>query len=265
MHDKVKVAIVNYLNTKPFIQGLKASNIGPTIELIECIPADCAKLYLEGKVDLSLVPVGALVDAISIDRVSDFGIASDGQVSSVCIFSNVPIEKIKAIYLDYQSRTSVLLTKVLLKNYWHLDPVFLNSGEGYETMISGDVAGLVIGDRALEYKPDHAFVYDLGEIWKLYTGLPFVYAIWLKTTAITPHVLDHFNLALQEGVHNIENLILQYPSRQRAMLTTYFHQNIRYKLDAAYDEGLRRFILEARELSNETLQHPEHQIVKADQ
>ena len=265
MPEKIKVAIVNYLNTKPFIQGLSSGRIKPRTDLIECIPADCARFYLEGKVDLSLVPVGALVDALSIDRISDFGIASDGPVASVCILSDVPIESVKAIYLDYQSRTSVLLTKVLLQNYWHLAPVFLNSDEGYETKIMGEVAGLVIGDRALEFKSNHAYVYDLGEIWKAYTGLPFVYAIWLKTHRISPEYLDLFNLALQEGVDEIGNLLLHYPVEQRAMLTTYFNQNIRYRLNTAFDQGLSRFIQEVRGLNDQQSHHADKIRVIADQ
>jgi chorismate dehydratase len=71
-------------------------------------------------------------------------------VASVCIFSEVPIHEIKEVLLDYQSRTSVRLARILLKEFWNVDPILTDAKEDFREHISGTTAGVVIGDRALE-------------------------------------------------------------------------------------------------------------------
>ena len=82
--------------------------------------------------------------------VSKYVIGANGAVASVALFSEVPIDQIKNIYLDYQSRTSVQLLKILLAQYWKVEVHFLVATEGYIAQISGTTAGVIIGDRALE-------------------------------------------------------------------------------------------------------------------
>lgn len=241
MPEKYKVAIVNYLNTKPFIEGIRSHPICDLIELIECSPAKCASLYLEHEVDISLVPVGALIGQ-PFERISDYGIASDGPVSSVCLFSQVPLEEIKTIYLDYQSRTSVMLVRLLSQEYWHIRPNFVQASAGYEQNLSGAEAGLIIGDRALKVKHKYPYVYDLGEAWQSMTGLPFVYAVWLAREETDLDFLKAFNEALSSGVESIPTQVSQWNGPEGCDLLNYFAQNIRYKLDPSYDEGLKTFL-----------------------
>jgi chorismate dehydratase len=244
MDQKIKVAIVNYLNTTPFIYGLQHGPLNDHIKLIECIPSECASLYQSGEVDLSLVPVGALNQQAG-RRISDFGIASDGPVASVCILSEVPLEKITAVYLDYQSRTSILLARLLFNKFWKLKPVFLNAETGYELNIKGSIAGLVIGDRALELKSHYPYVFDLGEAWKEYASLPFVYAVWLQTRVLPLDFIELFNLSLAYGVNSIPAILQSHTTTEQDMLSRYFSENIQYQLTSAYDLGLERFLSES--------------------
>ncbi len=241
---RYKIAIVNYLNTLPFITGLIASSIFDDIELIETSPARCASLFLEKSVDISLVPVGALLGH-DYHRISNFGISSIGPVSSVCIFSAVPIQEVTSVLLDYQSRTSNLLGQILFERYWKLSPEFISSTIGYESKINGTTAGLVIGDRALELKSSFTFVYDLGQIWQEYSQLPFTYAIWCSTHILPDGFIMAFEEALKLGISKIPQIVkelaLSYPSD----LETYYSKNIRYVLSSKHDMGIEKFLNDA--------------------
>jgi chorismate dehydratase len=245
--NRIKVAIVNYLNTAPFIQGIQEGPLSNDIELIECTPALCASLYHSGNVDLSLVPVGAMNPLID-RRVSDFGIASDGPVSSVCLLSQVPVEHISSVFLDYQSRTSAILIRILFDKFWKLKPAFVPAEPGYESNILGNKAGLVIGDRALELKSKFEYVYDLGQAWKAYSDLPFVYAVWLQSKILSTDFIQKFNQSLSQGVERIPALVMKHTLEDQIRLGKYFSENIRYRLTPRYDEGLNRFFRESKSL-----------------
>src|SRR5690606_16024241 len=105
--------------------------------------------------------------------ISRYGIGADGPVASVAIYSQVPLEEVEQVYLDYQSRTSVKLAQLLIRDYWKLAPRWLAAPENYIGRITGNTAGVIIGDRALQNTPRFPYVYDLSEYWKKHTGMPF--------------------------------------------------------------------------------------------
>ena len=143
-----KVSAVSYLNTIPFLYGIEHSKITKSIDLELDYPSLCAKNLLRRNVDIALVPVVSLISNNDLNIVSEYCIGSDGHVETVGLYSDVPIERIKEILLDYQSNTSAKLLKILCKNYWNIDPKFTSSTQGFESRISGKTAGLIIGDRA---------------------------------------------------------------------------------------------------------------------
>ena len=116
-----------------------------TIDLVIDYPANIAAQLIKNEIDIGLIPVAVLPQLKEYYIISDFCIAADGAVASVCMFSDVPLNEIKTILLDYQSRTSVALLKVLLKEHWKISPALVQASEGYENDISGNTAGLVIG------------------------------------------------------------------------------------------------------------------------
>jgi chorismate dehydratase len=151
--SKIRVAAVSYLNTKPLLYGIKHHPIINEIDLVEDYPSKIAQLLIDDKVDIGLIPVAATTKLSNWKIVSDYCIGCDGPVASVCLFSEVPVEKIENVLLDYQSRTSINLAKILLKEYWKKEVRFINAtGEDYREHISGATAGVVIGDRALQQR-----------------------------------------------------------------------------------------------------------------
>ena len=162
--------------------------------------------------------------------------------ASVCIFSDVPIEKVERVFLDYQSRTSVNLAKILLKEYWKKDVAFIDAtGEDFRSQLTGITAGVIIGDRALEQRTKSNYIYDLGEAWKDHTGLPFVFAAWIANKKLPEEFILAFNEANSIGLDRIdevirENNFIYYD------LDNYYTKCISYQLDDEKRKGLALFL-----------------------
>ena len=116
---------------------------------------------------------------------------------------------IHSIELDYQSRTSIELLIILLRDYWRVNPKLIYSDIGFEQNISGNNAGLVIGDRAFDLNKKYKYVYDLSLSWKKMTGLPFVFAAWISKQRICLKILlSELEMALKKGVNNISDSLV---------------------------------------------------------
>src|SRR5574338_133967 len=138
---KIRVGAVSYLNTKPLLYGIKRHPVLNEIELIEDYPSRIAQMLIDDEVDIGLIPVAATLRLKEWYIDSDYCIGSDGTVASVCIFCDVPIGEVKKVYLDYQSRTSVNLAKVLLKEYWKKEVKLIDAtGEDFRDQIAGTTA-----------------------------------------------------------------------------------------------------------------------------
>ncbi len=238
---KIKVGIVNYLNTAPLIFGLENSTIREQMELIPDYPANLARDLRVGKIDLGLVPVAVIPELEHAFLVGNHCIASNGPVASVCIFSETPIEKIERLYLDYQSRTSVELAKILIRDYWKIDPELLPAATGYRDQIRGTTAGLVIGDRALEQRRHSSFIYDLGEAWKLHTGLPFVFAAWVSSHRLPDDFIRAFDEANAYGLARLPEVVALHPF-ESFDLQEYYTHNVSYHFDEQKRAGLQKFM-----------------------
>jgi chorismate dehydratase len=239
--EKIKVGIVNYLNTKPLIYGLQQSPVMEQMELIGDYPANVARMLLEGKIDMGLVPVAVIPHLKEYHINTDFCIGCDGPVVSVCLFSEVPLEQIETVLMDYQSRTSVALARVLLREYWKISPQLVDTKADYRADIKGTTAGVVIGDRALEQRSKSTYVYDLGEAWKALTGLPFVFAAWVSNKKLPADFVAAFNEANEAGVNYIPRVVAStsYPAFD---LHAYYTRFINYQLDAPKREALDLFL-----------------------
>jgi chorismate dehydratase len=240
---KYKISAVSYLNTVPFIYGLKQSKLIHTIDLQLDYPSICADKLINGDVDLALVPVVVIPKLQDLQIISDYCIGANGGVGTVCLYSDVPITEIESIALDYQSRTSVKLLKILLKEYWELNPELKNTEVGFEDSIKGKNAALVIGDRAFALNTKHKFIYDLSAIWKEMTGLPFVFASWVTNTKLPQGFITTFNKAIEKGLSDIDKaLILEsanYPNCKNPK--DYLNNKISYHLDSEKKKGMELF------------------------
>jgi chorismate dehydratase len=231
------------VNTWPFLHGLKKSSFSFSSEIIEEYPAQTAQSIKKGKVDVALVPVAVLPELGYVKIFSDFCIGADGKVDTVLLHSDVELPEIKKIYLDYQSRTSIALIKVLAQKYWKIAPEWISAEKGFENQIKDTTAGVVIGDRNFSGF-SHTYTYDLAEEWKKHTSLPFVFAVWVAKKEIHQNVLEELNNAFRKGLNELENNIFlkQKPKPEQEELLFYLKERISYPFDLAKKEALQKFL-----------------------
>ena len=241
---KYKVSAVSYLNSIPFIYGINQSDLVDRIELSLDYPSVCAQKLIENKVDIALVPIVVLMENPQFTIISGFCISAKGKVDTVCLYSDVPLLEIEEIYLDYQSRTSVELLKILCREHWNVSPKFISSSVGFENKVEGKTAALIIGDRAFSANGNYKFVFDLSESWNEMTGLPFVFACWVSNKKIEDDFISEFNESLKTGVKNMYKAIdkesVNYPHCLNPV--DYLNHKISYNLDTKKRRGMELFL-----------------------
>lgn len=235
--------MVSYLNTRPLLLGMEQSPFKERIELMKAYPAQIAQALLDDTIDIGLVPVAVMPLLKHPNLISKYVIGTEGEVASVALFSRVPMDQIEKVYLDYQSRTSVALAKILFKHYWKKEVEFLNATEGYINQINGTTAGIIIGDRALVSLDKFEHIYDLGSAWKAYSGLPFVFAAWVANKPIPLEFMEAFDAANGYGLSHLEDVIALIPAIEQVYdLHKYYTENISYELTPEKKAGLDKFL-----------------------
>jgi chorismate dehydratase len=244
---KIRVAAVSYLNTKPLLYGIRKSTIINDIELSEDYPSKIAQMLIDDEVDLALIPVAATIKLSEWYIVGNHCIGCEGAVASVGIFSEVPMEQIEVVYLDYQSKTSVNLAQILLREYWKKDVVLIDAtGENYRKKITGTTAAVIIGDRALEQRLLSKYMYDLGEAWLKYTGLPFVFAAWISNKKLPNEFVTAFDEANAIGLQHLNGVIAENEFAA-FNLEKYYTECISYKLNDQKRRGMELFLTKMQE------------------
>lgn len=243
--QKIKISIVNYTNTLPFKWAIKKSSILQKIDLQEDIPSICGQKLKFKQVDLALVPVAMIAELDTYFISTDYCIGANGKVDSVKLYSDVPIADIKTVTLDYQSRSSITLTKVLLKFFWKKEVEYIDAMPGFENEIAGNNAAVVIGDRTFSLNGKFQYEYDLADEWKKFTGLPFVFAAWISTEKLPAEFILEFNKVLKNGVEHIEEAVeADYDVKNLSKENTieYLTERIDYKLDHDKRKALDLFL-----------------------
>ncbi len=253
----MKVGAVNYLNSKPLIEGLDAN-----VDLSLDLPSRLADQMSRGELDIGLIPVVEYLRAQSYSFVPDISISSRGPVLSVTLFSRVPMEAIRSVSLDEGSRTSAALTLILLAKRHRLSPLVRQLPiEVPADDVSTD-AVLLIGDRAMKAcLPGFPHAWDLGEEWTQWTGLPMVFALWAVRDGfeLDDDTTMAFHTAKRLGLANVGPIA----AREAKMLDLdpgfcrrYLSHIIRYDLGPAELEGLKRFHRHAAELGLAPAEYP---------
>jgi len=248
----LRLGAVSYLNTKPLVYNLDA--YPEQFDVRFDVPAKCAELLHDNKVDLGLIPA---IEYLRGDYaiVPGVSIASFGDVATVAVFTRKPIDQVRTIALDLSSRTSVALTRVLCAKRWGIAPKFTPAEPDLDRMLQGADAALVIGDPAFEIDPAAHGVtkIDLGGEWNALTDLPFVYAMWVgRPGAASPEQCRQLQRARDGGVAHLDAIAKQTGGgdvrlEQRALV--YLRDNLKYGLGDAEQAGLRRFHELAAEIS----------------
>lgn len=235
-----RVAAVSYLNAQPLVHGLRR-HLGAEVEIVLDVPSRLPVLLASGAADLALLPVAAIPGIAGARIAADYGIAADGPVASVSLFSQVPMDRIEEVVLDDQSCTSVALARLLLRDFWRRPVRFAAAQPGYIDTLAGSRAGVIIGDRALREGARFAFQWDLATAWKEWTGLPFVFAAWVGVRALPPGFLERFNAANEAGLAAIDQVVAAHPDAP-CDLAVYFREHLRFRLDAQMHRGLALFL-----------------------
>ena len=241
LDKRIRVGAVSYLNTRPLLYGLKRSGLMERIDLVEEYPSRIAAMLLNDEIDVGLVPVAIIPLLKESHIITDYCIGAVGEVASVALFSEVPVEEVTKVLLDYQSRTSVNLAKVLLREYWKREVILEDAKEDFRSQIGGTTAGIVIGDRALEQRNTSKYTYDLASAWIDLTGLPFVFAAWVANKPLGEDFEDAFNRANGYGISHINEVVSEI-SYLGYDLTKYYTENISYQLTDEKRKGLALFL-----------------------
>ncbi len=233
---KIKISAVSYTNTKPFLYGIQHTDIINKIDLSLDIPADCAQKLIDDEVDIGLIPVAATLNLPYWEIVSTYCIGAVGAVNSVFIFSNCEIHEVTKLQLDPESRSSNNLARVLLKNYWKIQPELVTNSPEYSVDQNTTTAFVQIGDRTFGKKDKYPFVYDLAEEWQKFTGLSFVFAAWIANKPIPKDFITEFDQALKNGLDHRAELLKELPARADFDLEDY----LMHKLDFDLTEDKRK-------------------------
>lgn len=239
--NKLKLALVSYINTIPFIEGINASDqLSNQLDLIIDYPAKCAELIQNKEVDGGLIPVAALSSIDQYEVFTDYCIGANGNVDTVALFSNDAIMDVENIYLDYQSRTSVQLVKILAREYWKRDFKFLPTTEGFEDKLPANSAILIIGDRVFQYEHLYKNKLDLANEWKIHTGLPFAFAVWVGNEKLRG-LENELNAAFEKSMKEIPSYYSSLLTIDEEIFINYLSQKIQYSLDEGKKEAIQLF------------------------
>lgn len=241
---KARVGAVSYLNTKPLIYRL--TELAPQIAMVLDLPSRLADGLAQGTLDVALIPSVEYFQDPGYRIVSDACIACRGPVMSVKLFSRVPIDEIRSLALDEGSRTSAVLIRILLKERFDLEPRLQPLPIGATVADVGSDAVLVIGDRAM-HSPGGPFaaVWDLGEEWCRWAGLPFVFAMWVARAGFDASNLDAvLSAARDQGLANLEPIAASEAAPlglSQPQCVSYLRDNLYFCLGEREREGLDLF------------------------
>ncbi len=249
----MKISIVSYLNSVPLAYGIQHSDALKHFTLTLDIPAVGAAKLDSGEADIALVPIGAFSKPGQVGWVSNYCIGVEGPVRTVCLFSEVPLENIRKVYLDPHSRTSVQLIRILARDHWRTNWEFVPAGEGFEyTAIQGDCAGVCIGDKVFGIENRYRYKYDLAQEWISFSGLPFVFAAWAVKNPVSPDIILQLDAAQLEGIKAIPDIARDWSLKiglPEFEIRNYLTRNISYQFTKEKKAGMENFLSLIQNLS----------------
>ncbi|HNX95022.1 MAG TPA: menaquinone biosynthesis protein [Holophaga sp.] len=248
-----RLSIIEYLNAAPLNLGFKRGLGKDLFEMRFQVPSACADSLRQGQVDAGLISSIEYLRIPQLSLVPGLCIASPQRVRSVLLLSKVPPASIRSLALDTSSRTSAALARILLRERFHSDPVTTDMGPDLPTMLAGNDAALMIGDAAMRAPKDGLLVLDLAEEWHSWTGLPFVFALWMVHPDAPKlpgpgGTASYFHQSLALGQAHLETLVDEAERSvgwTRQELRDYFTRNIHYALGEPERASLVLFFSQA--------------------
>jgi chorismate dehydratase len=242
---KLRVGIVNFLNSKPlawgFLKGHHADLFAPSYHP----PALVARLLGQGNLDIGLIPSIEVQRIPNLRVLPDMCVAARHEVRSVLLVSRGPVEEIRRVALDQNSRTSATLVRILLRERYGLDPEYLHERPDPERMLGEADAALIIGDPALHVDRERYHIIDLAAEWHELTGLPFVFAVWaVRPEVEIPDLPFYFKSSLRYGLSSLDTLVRESAAElnlDTSEVRSYLTENLSFFLRREEIEGLEEF------------------------
>jgi chorismate dehydratase len=233
----IRFSVVDYLNARPLIWGL-LENPPPGVHVSRDTPSVCADKLASGEADVGLIPSIEYQRIPGLRVVPDLGIAAASEVRSVLLVSTVARDRIGSVSLDPASRTSAVLTRLLLKRRHGIEPLYREPGARTD-------ATLVIGDPALKTRLNGQVVLDLAAEWRAFSGHPFVFAFWALRPGVPFQdawrvVRDSYAAARREFPRLVAKEA-KASGLSEAVVDDYLRFSLHYELDAGDLEGLELF------------------------
>lgn len=241
-----RLAASTYLNSAPliwsFLQGSKRGHV----DFVEAVPSRCAELLREEKVDGALVPVIEYQRIGGGFLVRDVCVGSQKEVLSVVLVSkDTELEHIRSVALDESSRTSATLVKIIFREFLDHEPAWTTRSPDLEEMLERNDAALIIGDPGMTFARAGLKVWDMANLWRKYTGLGFVFAMWMiADQAVEKARSVDFAGARDEGVAHIEEIVQSYRDKipmPVQELRKYLTENIVFRVDQSMEQGLKLY------------------------
>src|SRR5437899_3439109 len=211
--NRPRIAASSYLNTAPLIWSFTHGSQRPAIELLtDTAPARCAEMLAGGEVDAALVPVIEYQRIQDILIVPDVCVGSKSAVRSVVLVTRRNnLKKVERVALDDSSRTSVALVKIIFREFLGFEPAWTTTSPDLRSMLANADAALIIGDPAMKIPRDQFRVFDLAALWHEFTGLGFVFAMWMaRKDSVAKIRAINFASARDEGMANLEDIAANY-------------------------------------------------------
>ena len=242
-----RIAASSYLNTAPLIWSFVSGSQRESVQLFtDTAPARCAEMLARDEIDAALVPVIEFQRIPGVAIVPDVCVGSRSAVRSVVVASKLNnLKKVKRVALDESSRTSVVLVKIIFREFLGFEPEWETSPPNLKSMLAHADAALIIGDPAMKISRDQFRVFDLATLWHDYTGLGFVFAMWMArvSNSAVVRAVD-FAGARDEGLAHLEEIAAQHADQiglSRNEIRDYLTRNIAFQLDEEMKRGLELY------------------------
>lgn len=246
-----RLSASSYSNTAPLIWSfLYGSNQGKVELILDNAPARSAELLMQDRVDAALVPVIASQFVDGVRLIPDVCVGTRNSVRSVVLVTRgADLADVRSVSLDTSSRTSVVLTKIIFREFLGFEPAWSDASPNVDAMLAESDAALLIGDPALGLSKSGATAtgpslrtFDLAGLWHEHTGLGFVFAMWMTRR---DRVDIDFVAAREEGISHIEQISANYASDTgltKVEMADYLVSNISYAVDDSMRSGLDLYV-----------------------
>ena len=276
--SKLRISIVQYLNTAPLVWGFTNGPLRGKYELSFTVPSQCAEALRSGAADIAIIPAIEYQRINNLMILPDMAIASKGRVRSLLILSKKPIAEARSIALDRSSRSTQALTRILCDRHWKIAPEFFEMAPDAASMLEKADAALLIGDPALRLAiaiedeakrgptgelicagaragipaVDTLHVYDVVEEWRALTELPAVLAVWAARAEVAnADVIEDFQSSRDMGLQHLKEISEQAAAEMKLPaedLKRYLTENIDFSLDEENLRGLTAYFSYAAQM-----------------